>query len=243
MKEAIGQKNKISWTTKMLALYFVLLPLDFVDIQGMGSVSKIVAILPIICFLIESRGKIIFRLNNTSKWLIAFTALAFVSMAYTINFDKSFETVKTLLLNVALIIIVSDCRLYTKQEREYLRKALVVGSVFAAVVALALGITGNNLYEAGRYTMTLGDVSQDPNYYCGFLLFGFAHFFSNGFKEKPVVNFALAVLFIGVSLVSGSRGGFLAFIVCAFVVFVLSGREKKKTKRTRNTKKKKNIIK
>ena len=106
----------------------------------------------------------------------------------------------------------------------------MIGSVFAAVVALALGLSGNNLYEAGRYTMTLGDVSQDPNVYCGFLLFGFAYFFSNGFKEKPVLNFAVAVLFIGVSLVSGSRGGFLAFIVCAFAIFALSGKEESKLK-------------
>ena len=230
MKEVIGQKNKVSWTTKMLALYFALMPLDFVDIEGMGSVSKIVAILPIICFLFESRGKIILRLNNTSKWLIAFTVWAIFSMAYTINFEKTYETVTTLLLNVALILIMADCKLYTKQEREYLRKALVIGSVFAAVVALALGLSGNNLYEAGRYTMTLGDVSQDPNVYCGFLLFGFAYFFSNGFKEKPVLNFAVAVLFIGVSLVSGSRGGFLAFIVCAFAIFALSGKEESKLK-------------
>ena len=230
MKEVIGQKNKVSWTTKMLALYFALIPLDFVNIEGMGSVSKIVAILPIICLLLESRGKIIFRLNNTSKWLIAFTVWAIFSMAYTINFEKTYETVTTLLLNVALILIMADCKLYTKQEREYLRKALVIGSVFAAVVALALGLSGNNFYEAGRYTMTLGDVSQDPNVYCGFLLFGFAYFFSNGFKEKPVLNFAVAVLFIGVSLVSGSRGGFLAVIVCAFAIFALSGKEESKLK-------------
>lgn len=230
MKEVIGQKNKVSWTTKMLAIYFALMPLDFVDIEGMGSVSKIVAILPIICLLLESRGKIIFRLNNTSKWLITFTVWAIFSMAYTINFEKTDETVTTLLLNVALILIMADCKLYTKQEREYLRKALVIGSVFAAVVALALGLSGNNFYEAGRYTMTLGGVSQDPNIYCGFLLFGFAYFFSNGFKEKPVLNFAVAVLFIGVSLVSGSRGGFLAFIVCAFAIFALSGKEESKLK-------------
>ncbi len=230
MKEVIGQKNKISWTTKMLALYFILLPLDFVNIQSMGSVSKIIAILPIICFLYETRGKIFFRLNNTSKWLIAFTVLALFSLVYTINFDKTNETVKTLLLNVAMIVLLVDCRLYTKQEKEYLRKALVIGSIFAAVVALALGLTGNNPFESGRYTMTIEGVSQDPNYYCGFLLFGFAHFFSNGFKEKPVLNFTVAFLFIGVSLFSGSRGGFLAFIVCAFVAFALSGRENSKLK-------------
>lgn len=230
MKEDIGKKNKISWTTKMLALYFALISLDFVDIEGMGSVSKILAILPIICLLLESRGKIIFRLNNTSKWLIAFTVWAVFSMTYTINLDKTYETVITLLLNVALILILADCKLYTKQEREYLRKALVVGSIFAAVVALALGLSGNNYYEAGRYTMTLGDVSQDPNIYCGFLLFGFAYFFSNGFIEKPVLNFAVAVLFIGVSIVSGSRGGFLAFVVCAFAIFALLGKEESKLK-------------
>lgn len=230
MKEVIGHKNKISWTTKMLALYFALMPLDFVDLEGIGSVSKIVAILPIICFLLESRGRFSIRGNNTSKWLIAFTVWAVISMAFTININTTWKTVETLLLNVAMILVLADCKLYTKQEKEYLKKALVIGSIFAAVVALVLGLSGNNFYEAGRYTLTLGDVSQDPNMFCGFLLFGFTFFFSNGFIEKPVLNFSLAFLFIGVSLVSGSRGGFLAFIVCAFAVFALSGKEESKSK-------------
>lgn len=228
------EKAKISLTAKALALYFVVLPLDFVPIQSLGSVTKIVALLPLICFLFESHGRISFWKNTIAKWLIAFTILAVLSILYTINFDRTFSTLKTLLLNVLLVLLIADCKLYTVYEREYLQKALVVGSILAAIMLLAMVFSGyggsGGYYGTGRYTVTVGDVAQDPNYFCGYLLFGFSYFFARGLKEKPLINFIVVFGFIGVALVTGSRGGFLALVICAIAVFILSGKEENKLK-------------
>lgn len=224
------QHNRIGWTAKALALYFVVLPLDFVPVQSLGSVTKLVAILPVICLLFESGGRM-YWINSISKWLFAFTILATLSMIYTISFDLTIDSLKTLLINVAFVLIISNCKLYSQREQEYLKKALIAGSIFAVGMALIITFSGSGGYlGTGRYTLSFGNSSQDPNYFCGYLLFGYAFFFSKALKEKPFVNFTIAFLFIGISLVSGSRGGFLAFVVCTVAIFALSEKEEGRTK-------------
>lgn len=231
MSEVLNQKKRIGLAAKALALYFAVLPLDFVPIQGIGSITKIIAILPIVCLLFEPRKNISLWLNSTSVWLVIFSAFAVLSLTYTINFDNTLDAVKTLLLNVAMVLVIANLKIYTREEQELIKKALVAGSIFAAVIVLCMAIFGyEGFFETGRMTLAVGKSAQDPNYLCGNLLFGYAYFFNRGLKKRPFVNFMIAFSFVGIVLVTGSRGGFLAFFICTIAIFALLGKEIKKSK-------------
>lgn len=213
------EKNeRISVATKLLAFYFVLMPLDSINFLGMGSLLKIVALFPIAAILILHR-KTRLQLNVLVGWAILYTLTVAISCAYSINFSDSLSSTKRLLINMILILCVGGLYdEYNKTEYSYLIKALVLGG--AANIILTFLNSDTSKY--GRMTLSVAGSTQDLNYINGYMLFALAFFMKKLISDRKIYALApIAVIFV-FTLMTGSRGAFvaLAAIVLSSMLYI-----------------------
>lgn len=209
MQENVVKREKISLTTKLLALYFVLMPLDSINVLGMGSLLKVVAIFPIASILILNR-KTKLQANIMVKWVLVYTLSLAISCIYSISFADSLSGTRRILINVILMLCVGAIyNDYTRYEYTYLMKALVFGGI-ANIILTFLNPETTNRY--GRLTLSIGGSTQDMNYINGYMLFALAFFMKKLIKDKKIYALAPIVVIFVFTLMTGSRGSLLALI-------------------------------
>lgn len=215
--------EKLSITVIFLAIYFVMLPLDFLPVKELGSITKLLAIFPAICLVIENKGKLLFSIKSISNWILFFLLISFFSLFYTISFENTCVGCKTLFLNSILVVLMSLCRRYNEREIAVLEKSLIVGGWITVLTVAYIGLTTG--FDA-RATISIGEIEQDPNYLCGYMLFAFSYYFRRLLLKKKMKDIIISLLFITVVILTGSRGGLLAFIVCVVTNIFLLKSEK-----------------
>lgn len=209
-------KRKYDIVVRCLAIYFVMMPFDSFPVFGLGSLLKLVALLPAASILmIHRRTKLVVN-KLTFPFLIYVLANALTCM-YSVDAPSSLAELKRLLLNGALILAVGG--MYTEYSREdslYLTKALVAGGLFTALMTLAF----SGFSSDGRITMAVNGAMQDPNEINGYMYFAFAFFANKLIGEKKLPYAAPALLLIVFTLMTGSRGAALGLAVLGITVFL-----------------------
>ena len=207
----------ISITAKCLALYFVLMPLDSIRVLGMGSLLKVVALLPIASILIVKR-KSRLKLSKMVIWSLIYLLSVMISCVYSINLDNSLQGTKRLLLNMVLVLCVGGIYDdYTRAEYDYLMKALVWGGI-ANIVLTFLNPDTTNRY--GRLTLSIAGSTQDMNYINGYMLFALAFFLKKLIKDKALLAlFPIVGIFV-FTMMTGSRGSLLALVAIVISSFL-----------------------
>ena len=219
--------KKISLACAFLCIYFVLLPFDFVRIGSIGSITRILAILPMVFSILRIRRRLKLKREPIVKWLLFFLLLAIASYPTSIRQSISFEAIKTLFLNIAMIVIVGACHLYNEKEIRLMTYALIVGSWLSVLMVLLFGTS-----QYGRVTLLFGDAQQDQNYLCGFMLFAFVYHFRIFLKNWKLLHLVLAFFIILAVILTGSRGALVAFVSTVIYCVVSMGKEKKHKLRT-----------
>ena len=210
-----NNREKIGIVTKSLALYFVLMPFDSINIFGLGSLLKVIALFPIIAILIYGRQNK-FTINRITGVLIIYTLVIAASYLYSIDFTMSQSAVIRLVLNMALIIFAGKIYdEYNNAEYQYLIKAMVVGGIFNIMLTLLFS-------TSGRLTLSVAGSTQDSNYINGYSLFALACFANMLFNEKKIWAVGPILIILVFTLSTGSRGALLAsFSVLFAVLFYL----------------------
>ena len=213
------EDKSISITTKCIALYFALMPLDSIRIPGMGSLLKVIALFPIVSILILKR-KSKLRLNKMVIWLMVYFCSILLSCFYSISFADSFSGTRRILVNMILILCVGGIYdEYSKAEYVFLMKSLVFGGVANIVLTFLNPETADNY---GRLTLSIAGSTQDMNYINGYVLFALAFFVKKLIKDKHLIAlFPIVGIFV-FTLMTGSRGALLALaaIVISSLLFV-----------------------
>ena len=80
-----------------LSLYLFLMPLDFLPVVPGVSLSRFLIMLPLFGMLFEIRKIRVIR--YTSLPVLLYLVAAFISLLFTVNYDKSMDRLITLLLN------------------------------------------------------------------------------------------------------------------------------------------------
>lgn len=213
-----NNKEKIGIVTRSLALYFVLMPLDSINVFGLGSLLKVIALFPIIAILIYGRQNK-FTVNKITGVMIIYTLIIAFSYLYSIDVAMSQSAIIRLVLNMALIIFAGKIYdEYNNAEYQYLTKAMVVGGIFNIILTFLF----SNTAKAGRLTFGVGGSRQDPNYINGYSMFALAYFANLLFKEKKIWAAGPILIILVFTLSTGSRGALLASLfVLSTVLFYL----------------------
>ena len=200
-----------------IALYFFLAPLDFYAIGGIGSILRLIALVPLGLQLLEFRN-LYLKVNGLLVCMALFWYLALVSIFFSVNPDRSVKSVTTLTMNYLLIVLLGMTRSYNSREISFLQKAMLYGSwltVFFTVIF-------SDLSEGGRLSARIGEMTQDQNYINGYFLYAFSYHWDCFFRRRKWMHLVGALVLLGVELLTGSRGALLAFGVCfLFHLFLL----------------------
>lgn len=212
------KKTKIGLVTKLVGLYFVLMPLDAVDLFGLGSILKLIAFFPIIAIVFIYKKNKVF-LNKTVKNLLVYTIVISISCLYSIRFSDSISHMIRLIINVALVIFIGGVYDdYSELEYRFLIKSLVIGGILNVVLTFLFADTYGS---SGRLTINMAGSRQDQNYLNGYSILAIAYFLNkliNQRKLEAVIPIFINFVFI---LMTGSRGALisLAVITCVTIIY------------------------
>jgi O-antigen ligase len=204
------------------SIYFLTLPLGAVNLSYFGSALKIVAIIPLVAFLVSHGLK--FRISWISFWQSLFTFFLFLSTLYSINVQSTLQRVETNLLFLILLICMGSI-VFNEQEIGKLKQALIWSSRLMAVLLL---LFGSNV--SGRMVFS-GLIQEDPNYFSGYLLFGAVNAMQtilNYQKSKSlkvllfnkIIPIIEMLFYFYIIFLTGSRGGLLSIIVSLIVLIL-----------------------
>ena len=198
-----------------LGLYFFLLPLNAINIGTIGSVLKIIALLPILFGILSVRT---IRIGNLIKSYFFYLFISALSLVWTISFSETFSRCVSYFQFFALMLI-AGCINYRAREIAFLKRSLAAASLASAVVILIFGE-----FIQGRLWLT-GVLKEDPNYFCMYLVFGIIYNLQRLMIKdklyKKIVSILLLFGYMAIIVLTGSRGGLIAILVAiiAYVVF------------------------
>lgn len=200
IKRKIGKSQFVY----LLGFYFVSLILGAVNIGSIGSALKILGLLPVAFWLLNGRK---LRPNSLYYGVLFHTAWAFLSIVWSTVPDNSVSNFITL-ISFCLMLMATSSYDYNQTEIDWLKSMLIWSSRITVVAALFGG-----KYNEGRLYFS-GIISEDPNYLCGYFLFGVADCVAVLFQTQRGQHKLLRLLELAVYmytvLATGSRGGAIA---------------------------------
>ena len=198
-------------------LYFLLAGTDCFSVGSFGSFLKIIALLPMGLAFLEMR-KLKIRFSAGMVLQLLFWFIAAVSLFYSIKIDQTFASAKTLTLNLLLIAIIGGFEQYNQRELRYMQRAMMLGGWVTILLMFLL----SDISVGDRLTLVIGNSSQDQNYINGFFLYTFSWHCNQLIQEKKKLHIIPVLFIIAVVLLTGSRGGLVAFILVLFVHVCIS---------------------
>ncbi len=209
------KKQNIGKFTKWLGIYFACLIMSGMSFGGIfGSALRFIAFIPVLIWLYDKHTV---KMTPQIKFTIIFVLICFMTVYWSIDFNKSVSRVVSHLLFLFMLVSVSSYN-YTNDELYYLKKCLINSSRISAVVLL---LTGE--YSTGRLRLS-GVIIEDPNYLCAYFLFAIAACTMNLTSSKVTYKYkiiSVMELFVYIYIIyaTGSRGGMLSAI--STIVFMI----------------------
>lgn len=200
-----------------IALYFALAGVDSFRIGTIGSLLKLVALIPLVFAILDLKNLRI-RFSATLVFQILFLLLAVISLFYSINVGKTLSSVKTLVLNLALVFVLGMMEQYNQRELQFMQRALLAGGWITILLMLLF----SDFSSGGRWTLLLGSETQDQNNINSFFLYTFSWHCSRLLLEKKKIHIIPTIFILAVVLFTGSRGALLAFILVLFVLLCIN---------------------
>ena len=202
-----------------LGLYFLVAGTDSFQIGTLGSLLKVVALIPLALAFLDIRSWKI-RISPTLAVQLLFWLLAVVSIFYSVKPDKTFSSVKILTLNLAMVFCLGILEEYNTRELLVMRRALLAGGWVTIVLMLLF----SDFSVHGRLTLLLGEKSQDQNYINGYFIYTFSWHCSQLLLKKKKIHMVPALFLLAIVLLTGSRGALIAFLLVFFaqVCFMLA---------------------
>lgn len=209
------KKQKLGKFTKWLGVYFVCLIISGMSFGGVfGSALRFIAFIPVLIWLYDKHTV---KMTPQIKFTLIFVLICFMTVYWSVDFDKSISRVVSHLLFFTMLVSVSSYN-YTNDELNYLKKCLINSSRISAIVLL---LTGK--YTDGRLLLN-GAIIEDPNYLCGYFLFAISASIMNLISKKVTYKYKIIsameiLVYIYITFATGSRGGLLSMI--STIIFMI----------------------
>ncbi len=221
MKETKDQE--ISIVTICLGVYFMLMVFDSIPIFGIGSILRIMILLPVgAIILIKLRSNL--ELNAQIVLFSIYVLFLAFSYLYSINRDETFKQVTRVLLNMGVILCTGGMYDYNKREIDFLKMSLVTGGIITILLTLLMA----DRSAGGRLTLSINGAVQDQNFLNGYIFFAYIYFLCQVMEKKRILMIIPVGGIIVFSLMTGSRGALLALGgISAVIVFCVFYQEKR----------------
>lgn len=206
----IDCNNKKGLFTYSIALYLLSIPLDFINLFGIGSITRFVAFVPLVISLLK---QISIPFNNLTKSLLLFLFFNAVSIVFSPYRSEAAENFLAIFFNVFLILWLSQ-RKFNQKEISFLFKAVYYSSWIIVVFIFMFSSTG----ESGRISIKIEEFSQNMNYISGYLFLSQAYCLTKIFYEQKYKYFISYIAFMIVVFVTGARGGLVASVAILFTI-------------------------
>jgi len=219
--------NKIRLGVFLIAVHFLLTPLDFYPIFSGISIVRILSVIPISGCLLQIPNQKI-KFNKYIIILLFYFLLILLSSLYSVDIHKTYSRALSVGSNILFIIILTTID-YNEKEIFFLKRIMVFSGWL--VLALILIFSSYELTE-GRLTLHMRGAAQDPNYLVGYLMFTFVYYFNGLITRKRWINIIYIGIILYIILMTGSRGGIIAIIgsvAFCFFLWLKSNRIKPKT--------------
>ena len=214
--------NSSRFMAYTMFVYFLLTPLDFVTIIPGISLVRIIVLLPLLGLFLNFQN-ITFKMNKQLFLMLVFIFFLFSTLVYSIDFSATLSRIMSIIQNLFLIIIVSQIK-FTKTDISVLIKGLFLGGVLTIVLLIAFMEPLGSSY---RISIIIDGVYQDPNYLIGYLLFTSVFCFSKIIDHRKFIYFLIYIIIFVFVLLTGSRGGMVAFILSMISYILLLSRSMK----------------
>ncbi len=210
---ALTERKSKNFFILFLSVYLFLMPFDFYPLIEGISVSRLLVFLPLLGALFEMKSFKTFK--GESFWVLWY--FASVSLTYFYSIDKSLtkERIISLFLNFVVIILFS-MRPYSRDEIEKLFNAVALSGWLFLVLTLLYGE-----FKYGRLFVVIGGLQQDPNYFCGFIIFPICYYLWRFLENSKFWNLVSALILSVPIFLTGSRGGLIALLGSVFILFVI----------------------
>lgn len=210
----MNEKEYISPYCRFMGIYFLCLIVNGMAAGTLGSMLKLVALIPIGIWLFTNHT--VQLKSMIIKASALFVLWCFMSNYWTIDQSTTMKRAITQITFLVFLLSTTGYE-YSSYELVYLKKCLVWSSRISAVVLLTTGS-----YGAGRLLLS-GIITEDPTYLCAYLMFGICFAVSviisqnNRVIQKMAAIIELAV-YLYIVFATGSRGGLFS---TATVIIIL----------------------
>lgn len=208
----IQEQNRVRPVVYGICLYFLIAAADSFRIGSLGSILKIVALVPVALLLFDLK-QLHLRFSQVLIVQLLFWLLAVVSLFYSVSTQKTMYSVLTLTLNLVLVFSLGTFKAYNKKELDLMQRAMLLGGWITIGMMLLL----SDVSAGGRLTLRLGSNTSDQNYVNGFFLYTFSYHVQRLLEKSEKRQLFPVFLILTIVLMTGSRGALLAFSLTAFV--------------------------
>ena len=208
----IQEQSRIRPAVYGIGLYLLLAAADSFRIGSLGSILKIVALIPVALFLLDLK-KLYLRFHPVLVIQLIFWLLSIFSLFFTVNTQKTIYAVLTLTLNLMLTLALGSLEIFSKRELQLMQRALQLGGW----VTIFLMLVTSDFSAGGRLTLRLGESTQDQNYINGFFIYTFSYHFQRLLEKSEKKQLFPVFLILAIVLMTGSRGALLAYAITGFV--------------------------
>ena len=219
-KYRLVSTDKPRLATVFVALYFSASPLSLINLSGVGAAVKIFAVLALLAAFLDIRS---FKITISPLTIILhlFWLLAIISCFFTSSVSLSAQYTVTLSLNTLLVLVLGMMEDYKKTDCVILERALLVGSW----ISIILTVVFSDVSAAGRLTMRIGNSSADQNGLNGYFLIAFSFHLCSFFRKNRKIHLLFAAIPLLLGVMTGSRGGILAYLMVMAAVAVVYRKE------------------
>ena len=208
----------------VLALYYMLAPLEDFLTGSVGTVARYLALLIVFAALMESHGIVHYRSSTVNRcilWLMLFSVLSVLWAAdrsIAIGRDVAYLLVPGITLFVGLLPF---------GEKDY--KIIINSAILGGAITILFLLATGRFNLSGYYRLTLTE-HNDPNNFAALLMLPFALCFRREEGERKLVfliKTGLAIAILVVILYTGSRGGLVSIAMAALVYLIWNKAYKK----------------
>lgn len=205
----------------VVGIYLVSLPFGALNLGGFGSALKYIGLVVAICWLLFSRK---FSISKIIYFELMLIFVFFVSTIYSIDIEATFSRNLTNFFFIILLVSISGINVNSRNS-----KIMINSAIWASRITAIFVLIFGDIYGDGRISLS-NMFLEDPNYLTAYFLFGYVYAYNNIMKPNKIIRKVLSlleiILYILIILATGSRGGFISYVVVTIVMFVLSDKFK-----------------
>lgn len=214
-----SHKNKsYNSLLNIYSLYFISLPLGMISLGNAGSALRYIALFPIFSWLLISRQV---KFNKICKLQLILTIYMLLTSLFTVDYNATITRTISNGMFFVLLMTFSSVEL-NENEGNKLKKALVMSSRLSIMLLLWFGTL-----QEGRLVLHNEIIIEDANYINAYLLFGIVNAEINIISKnvkifKRVLYCIEFLIYVYITLCTGSRSGLLMIFVSVIIAFVFS---------------------